>query len=219
MVTKTKPVETEPEEQRSTRDEILDAAEQAFAERGFAGVSMRDIVRETNLKNQASLYNHFGSKQALYEAVLARGLAHIFALVPQKPPDSLNELNDNLDRLLNYLARHANLARLIQRAALDDARYLESTLTNLLSPFYSYGSAALAGISQTWERDQIPHLGAGLYMLIFGYFANAPLMGHMLHEDPLSPEAEEHQRRFVKEAVARLLGLKSTAQSSPQGGG
>src|SRR5439155_7149757 len=43
----------------STRDAILDAAERRFAERGFAGVSMREIAAEAGLKNQASLYHHF----------------------------------------------------------------------------------------------------------------------------------------------------------------
>jgi AcrR family transcriptional regulator len=53
-------------ETRSSRDIILDAAERLFAQRGFAGVSMRDIVAETPLKNQASLYHHFKNKRALF---------------------------------------------------------------------------------------------------------------------------------------------------------
>lgn len=47
------------QEARSTRDLILDAAEGLFAERGYAGVSMRDITAEAGLGNQASLYHHF----------------------------------------------------------------------------------------------------------------------------------------------------------------
>src|SRR5439155_1143503 len=59
----------------STRDVILDAAERCFAERGFAGVSTREIAAEAGLRNQASLYHHFTDKRALYEAALARGAA------------------------------------------------------------------------------------------------------------------------------------------------
>jgi hypothetical protein len=54
----------------------------------------------------------------------------------------------------------------------------------------------------------VPHLGAGLYLLIWGYFANAPLLSVILNEDPLSPEAMKRQRQFIKRAVARLLGLE-----------
>ena len=65
------------DEPRSSRDQILDAGERLFAERGYAGVSMRDIVADTDLRNQASLYHHFRNKRDLYEAVLNRGLAQI----------------------------------------------------------------------------------------------------------------------------------------------
>src|SRR5262252_4697339 len=61
----------------STRDVILDAAGRRFAERGFAGVSVREIAADAGLKNQASLYHHFKNKKALYEAVLGRGLEPI----------------------------------------------------------------------------------------------------------------------------------------------
>ena len=55
-----------------TRGRILDAAELLFASHGFTGTAMRDIARSVNL-NPGSLYNHFSSKQVLYEAVLERG--------------------------------------------------------------------------------------------------------------------------------------------------
>ncbi len=41
-----------------TRDRILDVAEALFAERGFAGTSVREIAAKADL-TAASLYNHF----------------------------------------------------------------------------------------------------------------------------------------------------------------
>ena len=142
-------------------------------------------------------------------------ISDIGSMVPSQRTQSLEELNANLDRLLDYLARHPHLARLIQRAALDDSRYLESAVTGLLRPFYAQSSRALAGAEQIWSEKEIPHLGAGLYLIIFGYFANAPLLGVMLDEDPLSEPAVQRQRRFVKEAVARLLGLAGSSRPRP----
>jgi TetR/AcrR family transcriptional regulator len=198
------------EEPQSMRDVILDAAERLFAERGYSAVSMRDIVAETPLKNQASLYHHFRNKQALYEAVLTRGLDHIGSLLPDRGTETLVDLHANLDRLLDYLSRHPHLARLIQRAALDDSRYLESAVTNLLRPIYTQGRRALAGADEIWHADEIPHLAAGLYMLIFGYFANATLLQAVVRGNPLDDVAVSRQRRFVKAAVARLLGIEAT---------
>lgn len=53
------------------RDRILDAAERAFADAGFAGASMRTIVKGARV-NLATVYYYFGSKEGLMEAVLRR---------------------------------------------------------------------------------------------------------------------------------------------------
>ena len=57
------------EQDRQTR--ILDAAENAIAELGFAGASLRHIVLEAQV-NLATVYYYFGSKGGLMEAVLKR---------------------------------------------------------------------------------------------------------------------------------------------------
>jgi len=53
------------------RDRILDAAENAFAEFGYAGASLREMVREARV-NLATVYYYFQSKDGLIEAVLKR---------------------------------------------------------------------------------------------------------------------------------------------------
>jgi AcrR family transcriptional regulator len=190
---------------RPTRDVILDAAERRFAERGFAGVSVREIATDAGLKNQASLYHHFKNKKALYEAVLARGLEPIIEMVAtaQTPGDVADPV---LDRMVDYLAARPHLPRLIQRAGLDDTKLLRSTVTKLLNPLYTSGLHVLAGSGSDWQPSEIPHLAAGLYHLIFGYFANAALLETVLLEDPRSPAALARQARFLKMAIARLLG-------------
>jgi AcrR family transcriptional regulator len=205
MTTATKPPALEAPDSRTTRDQIMDAAERLFAQRGFSGVSMRDIVAETDLRNQASLYHHFRNKKALYEAVLQRGLDGILILVPGQ--GTATSIGPNIDRLLDYLSKHPHLAQLIQRAALDDNKHLKKAMNSLMRPIYSQGRRALAGVDEVWAADEIPHLAAGLYLLIFGYFANADLLRAVVGDDPLSPAAVERQRRFLKVAVAKLMGL------------
>lgn len=53
-----------------TRLAILRAAERLFAERGFAGASLRGIVAEAGV-NLAAVNYHFGSKEGLIRAVFA----------------------------------------------------------------------------------------------------------------------------------------------------
>src|SRR5262245_1902176 len=200
----------------STRDVILDAAERCFAERGFAAVSMREITAGAGLKNQASLYHHFRDKRALYEAVVSRGLAPVVTLVAESArARAAGETDDSVDRfldqMLDHLAEHAHLPRLIQRAALDDSRFLRSMLRRYIKPLYAQGLDALA-TAGPWAPDEIPHLAVGLYHLIFGYFADTSLLEMVSDEDPRSPAAVARQRRFLRAAVARLLGVTTTTR-------
>lgn len=57
----------------STRDRILSTAEQLFAESGIAATSMRSITSVARV-NLAAVNYHFGSKDALIEAVYERRL-------------------------------------------------------------------------------------------------------------------------------------------------
>jgi AcrR family transcriptional regulator len=54
-----------------TKERILDAAERLFAERGISGTSLRAVTRKAAV-NLAAVHYHFGSKEALCQAVLAR---------------------------------------------------------------------------------------------------------------------------------------------------
>lgn len=56
---------------QDTRDLILDAAEEVFASRGYHGASVRTITSKAGV-NIAAINYHFGSKEALFEAVFRR---------------------------------------------------------------------------------------------------------------------------------------------------
>jgi AcrR family transcriptional regulator len=60
-----------PKNDSNRREKILDAAETAFAECGFAGASLRQIVLDARV-NLSTVYYYFGSKNGLMEAVLKR---------------------------------------------------------------------------------------------------------------------------------------------------
>src|SRR5512139_3144151 len=59
----------------SRRPALLDAAARLFAERGFAGTSMRDIAASVGMLS-GSIYYHFPSKQALLMAVHEESVRH-----------------------------------------------------------------------------------------------------------------------------------------------
>jgi AcrR family transcriptional regulator len=53
-----------------TRQAILDAALDLFADKGFFGTSLRDVATKVGVRESA-LYNYFPGKDALFEALLA----------------------------------------------------------------------------------------------------------------------------------------------------
>ncbi|MEU5869239.1 MULTISPECIES: TetR/AcrR family transcriptional regulator [unclassified Nonomuraea] len=79
-----------------TRQRLLRAAAEAFAERGYDGTRVADIAAAAGVSNGA-LYAHFGSKAELLVAALRahgrRRLADLFAADPDRPvPDLLLEI-------------------------------------------------------------------------------------------------------------------------------
>ncbi|MBU3056015.1 TetR/AcrR family transcriptional regulator [Pseudomonas indica] len=88
--------------QSETVERILDAAEQLFAEKGFAETSLRLITSKAGV-NLAAVNYHFGSKKALIQAVFSRFLG----------PFCLS-LERELDRRQTKPESHASLEELLE---------------------------------------------------------------------------------------------------------
>jgi AcrR family transcriptional regulator len=54
-----------------TKEQIITVAERLFAELGFAGTTLRNVVSEAGV-NLAAVSYHFGSKEELFRAVVSR---------------------------------------------------------------------------------------------------------------------------------------------------
>jgi AcrR family transcriptional regulator len=54
-----------------TKEQIITVAEEMFAEHGFVGTTLRNIVSKAGV-NIAAVHYHFGSKEELFRAVVAR---------------------------------------------------------------------------------------------------------------------------------------------------
>jgi TetR/AcrR family transcriptional regulator len=204
----TQPTRSQAVEAVSTATRILDTAEQLFAERGYAAVSVREIAGRVGL-NQASLYNHFPSKQALYEAVLERGLKPIGEILARggaQPltPESGDEL---LEMLVDQLWRTPHLPKLIEREMLDDGTYFESLAREWLTPIYDVGRRAMAATSEPvgWREEELPLVVVGMYHLLFGFFTAGALLRRVIGVDPQAPEMRRIQIEFLKDASRRLM--------------
>ncbi len=208
------------EEAPPTREVILDTAEQMFAVHGVDGVALRDLAREMGL-TAPSLYNHFPSKQALYEAVLERGLQPILQAIAEAwQPGALRPepMRATVDKMITHLATHQHLARLLQRALLEEGGSVQKLITRWVTPLYREGLAVIRATASEsgWEPEEVPHLALGLFGMVFAYFTNAAALQSLAGRDgeALSPRALAVQRRFQEKAIYRLLGPRPKSGSA-----
>ncbi|MCB9787660.1 MAG: TetR/AcrR family transcriptional regulator [Deltaproteobacteria bacterium] len=87
------------------RDEILDAATEAFRNEGYEAASM-DRIAELAGASKRTVYNHFGSKEALFQAVFARLVDTVHGLqrFPYDPAAPLDEQLTRFARTKSVLA-------------------------------------------------------------------------------------------------------------------
>jgi AcrR family transcriptional regulator len=115
-------VEPEPD---TTPERILQAAMGLFAARGFRATTVGDIEAEAGLvPRRGSLYRHFASKEAVFEACLERWIADVKgfpstveALLPLD--DLRSELTVIARGSLLILGRQRDLFRFLARDAID----------------------------------------------------------------------------------------------------
>ena len=80
--------------------EAISSATAVFAERGFAGASVDDLVRATGV-NRASLYGVFGSKDGLFQRCLTEALAALsLAATPGDSTGAAEAGREELDLIL-----------------------------------------------------------------------------------------------------------------------
>ncbi|MCA1710655.1 MAG: TetR/AcrR family transcriptional regulator [Actinobacteria bacterium] len=83
----TVPIDRRQRRRLETIEEVLDIAAEIMTEQGVAGLSIGEIARRMGIR-PPSLYVYFPSKNALYDALFARGAERILAVAEQQHLDS-----------------------------------------------------------------------------------------------------------------------------------
>ena len=188
---------------KRTAERILDAAEVAFAERGYDAASLGEIADRVGIRPQG-IYNHFAGKWALYEAVLERLLDPFLAVLDDatRTPG----LESSLAREVAFHARNPRLARILQYATLAGGEQLELLLSRWYRPFFERARLLAHEKNAIVQRNPalLPWVITGFHSLILGYATMAPLHRELLGIDPFSGEGVARQTEFVTELLALL---------------
>src|SRR3954470_16733839 len=103
-----------------TKRAVLDAAERLFAERGFAGTSLRDIATASGVSHPL-IQHHFVTKEGLYVAVLSRCSEEYVERFPDLigVTDQPVDLRTEMTRLFVFLRENGPILRIIGWARLE----------------------------------------------------------------------------------------------------
>lgn len=191
-----------------TREKILRAAAQAFADKGFSGATFRDVGDAAGVSFQL-IRHHFGTKEQLWEAVVELlcteaqdyGLEHENSIVAL-PLDQ--QLREQVRSLVIYLVEHPELNRIVMREAMKGSERYRRVYPLAIERFQKLMASFLGRLqAANVIRRDIPledlifvFEGALIYRVI------APLSSEIYAGKPVnSPEVIEAH----VDAVTRLL--------------
>lgn len=114
---------------RRLRDELLDAAREAVVAGGYDGLRMAEVARRTGVSRQ-TVYNEFGDKWGLLEAVAAREterfLLDVNAALAEQP-DPINGLRAAVETALTLAAENPLIRAALSQPGSDQASQLLTT--------------------------------------------------------------------------------------------
>jgi len=119
---------------------IIEAATNLFSEKGFHGVSIDDIVKQVGI-SPALLYQHFKSKDALYQAVRHQSACRnedYFDVLSQAD-DDLEDVLYNITRIfVDNIARQPSALKMELHSLLDGADENHDFFENHWKNFYDF---------------------------------------------------------------------------------
>lgn len=103
------------------RDELLAAAGEVFADRGYHGASLEEIATRAGV-SKALIYEHFASKRELHAELVARHGAEIFRRLQENAEHGATgeeRLRSGIDAFLSFVEEHREAWRALFRDAQD----------------------------------------------------------------------------------------------------
>lgn len=184
------------------REAILDAATRVFCDEGYATTSM-DRIAELAQASKRTVYNHFQSKEALFQAVVDRLFDQLEAL-KQVTWDPGRPLEDQLADFARVKASIVDdpgwlaLIRVMLGVFIRDPELARATLTR---------AASSEGVLVRWleaarDAGQLDLPDVDLAASIFWALAGGALFWPQLFEGTMDPERRD---QLTRELVATFL--------------
>ena len=195
-----RPVDTD---QRDLKKQILDTAEEFFADGGYAATSIRKIADKSGV-NPALVHYYFGNKKLLLQSVLERAVEPMgMAIAEMKNgPDASPELIANL--LVSMAAKHPNIPRLLIREVFLPGGEMQQFFVENMAPRLGGALPALLDREKSAGRlrgDCDPAISALLIMAVSIF----PFIARTLAEPVLGISYDKDGIEFLNQQITQLL--------------
>ena len=171
---------------KNNRDAILDAARDVFAEIGYGGTTVRDIIRRTNLAS-GTFYNYFDSKEAVFNALsdeIGTELRQLLRDVRQRATSFDGFIEAMFLTYFSYYAKNRENYMLTR-----SNRGRDGMNEVMQGPQVHAGFAELSDdIRQAIAEGVIPQLDVEFLTASLGGVAFS-ILDEMMEREPLDPEA------------------------------
>ena len=190
---------------KDTKERILMAALEQFSQNGYAGTNVRELTASLGLV-KSSLYKHFESKEAIWNALLDEMIAYYgehFGSAEHLPPvpDSLEGLVDMTMGMVNFTVHDERI--IMTRKVLTLEQFRDVRARELATKHF------LTGLTDMFTRIFTGMMEKGLLrredprMLAFAYTAPISSLIHLCDREPEKTEEamaqiEAFSRHFVK---------------------
>ena len=195
-----------------SREQIMRAATTEFAAHGLAGARISRIVKKAGT-NPRMIYEHFGSKSALYVATLESTLSKLRAdelTLDVEHLDPLEGLLKLFDFMNGHFERHGDLVSLLRTENVMKARYMKksSRIHEMSSPVVSMTERLLSrGVAEGKLAADIDPLR--LYVMIGAlsqfHLTNVHTLSSMFASDLSKPEWRAKRRADARRMLAAYL--------------
>ncbi|MFI6871794.1 TetR family transcriptional regulator [Nocardia sp. NPDC050406] len=187
-----------------TKRRLLEAAVQEFAERGPDGARVAAIATRAGI-NKERIYQYFGDKRGLFEAVLTDQLGQLAAASPLAA-DEAGNLAEYAGHVFDYHRTHPHLLRLLHWEGLVSANG-ELPAETARAAHYADKVAALAEAQRAGSLPDDVAPGYLLYAVaaLAAWWFAAPQVVRMI----LGADADDHEaRRTALVTMVRRLEIR-----------
>lgn len=217
MVTKVRRarIETPELSEENTRDKILNAAGEVFAEYGFEGATIRAITERAEV-NVAAVNYHFRDKAELYNRVVVDACSARAAWrdTMAKPTDSPEErLRTLISHFLEYMLgpdRPAWKRRLMAREMANPTTALDELVEENIRPFRDeFLRPTLRELTgDRFSRRQLSFIGSSVMGQCLYFHQSRPIIERLNPDFKIGKaeieEIADHITRFSLAAIAEL---------------